>query len=82
MKLPITTTNRQPPPLPFLLVALVVVLGLSEVRGHVALTFPPARSYDLDFLDTFRTQGPCGMPKGGWCCTGVVVVVLWWLDIV
>lgn len=32
--------------------------------GHVALTFPPARQYDLDFLDNSRTPGPCGMPKG------------------
>ncbi|CAD7078459.1 unnamed protein product [Hermetia illucens] len=33
-------------------------------RGHVALTFPPARKYDLDFLDNSRTKPPCGMPKG------------------
>ena len=32
--------------------------------GHVALTFPPARQYDLDFLDSTRTRPPCGMPKG------------------
>jgi hypothetical protein len=32
--------------------------------GHVALTFPPARKYDLDFLDNSRTPAPCGMPKG------------------
>jgi hypothetical protein len=25
-----------------------------DVDGHVSLTFPPARKYDLDFLDTFR----------------------------
>lgn len=31
---------------------------------HVALTYPPARQYDLDFLDNSRTKGPCGMPKG------------------
>ncbi|XP_046972493.1 uncharacterized protein LOC124539236 [Vanessa cardui] len=34
------------------------------VGGHVALTFPPARKYDLDFLDNSRTKPPCGMPKG------------------
>lgn len=34
------------------------------VIGHVALTFPPARQYDLDFLDNGRTKAPCGMPKG------------------
>ncbi|XP_045106315.1 uncharacterized protein LOC123501521, partial [Portunus trituberculatus] len=59
--------HRQPPAQPWL-VALVVVLAClpntPQVTGHVALTFPPARSYDLDFLDSFRTQGPCGMPKG------------------
>lgn len=32
--------------------------------AHVALTYPPARHYDLDFLDNSRTKGPCGMPKG------------------
>lgn len=32
--------------------------------AHVALTFPPARMYDLDFLDNSRTPAPCGMPKG------------------
>lgn len=32
--------------------------------AHVALTYPPARKYDLDFLDNARTKGPCGMPKG------------------
>jgi hypothetical protein len=42
--------------------------------GHVALTFPPARQYDLDFLDSTRTRPPCGMPKGkcyttsAFCC--------------
>ena len=35
-----------------------------EINGHVALTFPKARKYDLDFLDSARTPGPCGMPKG------------------
>jgi hypothetical protein len=24
------------------------------VNGHVALTFPPARKYDFDFLDNMR----------------------------
>lgn len=44
------------------LVALVSLLGLAT--AHVALTFPRARQYDLDFLDNARTPGPCGMPKG------------------
>lgn len=35
-----------------------------HTEAHVALTFPPARKYDLDFLDNSRTKGPCGMPKG------------------
>ncbi|CAG9135800.1 unnamed protein product [Plutella xylostella] len=35
-----------------------------QVCGHVALTFPPARKYDLDFLDNSRTKPPCGMPRG------------------
>lgn len=34
------------------------------ISAHVALTYPPARGYDLDFLDNSRTKGPCGMPKG------------------
>ena len=40
--------------------------------AHVALTYPPARSYDLDFLDNSRTKGPCGMPKG--LFTSVVIM--------
>ena len=44
---------------PLLLLSLPLV-----AHGHVALLFPPARVYDLDFLDNFRTKGPCGMPKG------------------
>lgn len=37
---------------------------IHNVNAHVALTFPPARKYDLDFLDNSRTPPPCGMPKG------------------
>uniref|UniRef100_A0A182JYY1 Uncharacterized protein n=1 Tax=Anopheles christyi TaxID=43041 RepID=A0A182JYY1_9DIPT len=36
-----------------------------QAEAHVALTFPPARQYDLDFLDNSRTKPPCGMPKAG-----------------
>lgn len=44
---------------------LAALVGLlAYVQAHVALTFPPARKYDLDFLDNSRTKGPCGMPKG------------------
>lgn len=48
------------------LVATVVLLTCVRhvAEGHVALTYPPARQYDLDFLDNSRTKGPCGMPKG------------------
>lgn len=45
----------------------LIVLALScipLISAHVALTYPPARKYDLDFLDNTRTKGPCGMPKG------------------
>lgn len=39
-------------------------LGDFGTEAHVALTYPPARKYDLDFLDNSRTKAPCGMPKG------------------
>jgi hypothetical protein len=46
-------------------IALYVLAAFQEaVYAHVALTYPPARKYDLDFLDNSRTKGPCGMPKG------------------
>lgn len=47
---------------PFVLLTLWYCVGYGE--GHVALVFPPARKYDLDFLDSSRTKAPCGMPKG------------------
>lgn len=43
---------------------LIIFSIINITYGHVALTFPPARKYDLDFLDNSRTKGPCGMPKG------------------
>lgn len=46
------------------LILAVVACLVCSTTSHVALTFPPARTYDLDFLDTSRTPGPCGMPKG------------------
>lgn len=46
------------------LCVLLCGLFIQTVIGHVALTFPPARQYDLDFLDNGRTHAPCGMPKG------------------
>lgn len=47
-----------------LLFLLVLGTGAYIASGHVALTFPPARKFDLDFLDNSRTPAPCGMPKG------------------
>lgn len=47
-----------------LLSLLLLLSAVYTTFAHVALTFPPARSYDLDFLDNSRTPGPCGMPKG------------------
>lgn len=47
-----------------LLFVLALSAGVYHACGHVALTFPPARQYDLDFLDNSRTPAPCGMPKG------------------
>jgi len=38
----------------------LLTFWLSYAYAHVALTYPPARSYPLDFLDTFRTPAPCG----------------------
>lgn len=63
--------NRLPVPSSrgkIMLLGVVIAVTLSclvdQALGHVALTFPPARKYDLDFLDNSRTKGPCGMPKG------------------
>ena len=47
-----------------LILLILTVVSFREVQGHVALTFPRARKYDLDFLDNARTPGPCGMPRG------------------
>lgn len=46
------------------LLLFAVCVYFSYVEAHVSLTFPPARKFDLDFLDNSRTKGPCGMPKG------------------
>ena len=40
------------------------VLLLKNVKCHVSLNYPKARKYDLDFLDSFRTSGECGMNPG------------------
>ncbi|XP_078043273.1 DOMON-like domain-containing protein nahoda isoform X2 [Augochlora pura] len=47
-----------------LILLVFTVISYRGVQGHVALTFPRARKYDLDFLDNARTPGPCGMPRG------------------
>ena len=46
------------------LVILLPVLLLKNVKCHVSLNYPKARKYDLDFLDSFRTSGECGMNPG------------------
>ena len=50
--------------------AIVTSFFLIITQGHVRLTFPPARSYALDFLDNARTPRPCGFPpySGNDCC--------------
>lgn len=44
----------------------VILLSSSFHHGnsHVSISFPPPRTYGLDFLDNVRTKGPCGMPRG------------------
>ena len=37
------------------LLLVAVASFILPAEGHVALTFPPAREYDLDFLDTLRS---------------------------
>ncbi len=49
---------------PFSLILMCLVFMVPVSESHVGLTFPPARKYDLDFLDNIRTKPPCGMPKG------------------
>lgn len=45
-------------------IIFMVALFLDPIVAHVALVYPPARNFNLDFLDNLRTPGPCGMPKG------------------
>ncbi|XP_076307349.1 uncharacterized protein LOC143223350 [Tachypleus tridentatus] len=61
---------------------LVLLSTVGTVVAHVALTFPPARKYNLDFLDNSRTKAPCGMPKGDIVTTlpaGVKINITWHL---
>lgn len=48
------------------LIAYFVLLGFVAKFGecHVSMTFPPARAFAIDFLNTFWSKQPCGMPKG------------------
>jgi len=46
------------------LAVVATLLLLDRAAAHVSLQFPPARDKDLDFLDSFRTEGDCGMKKG------------------
>lgn len=46
------------------LTLLLMAMSWEMTRAHVALLFPRARQYDLDFLDNARTPAPCGMPRG------------------
>lgn len=43
---------------------LLAIIWVDCCWGHLRLTYPPARKYDLDFLDNVRTSAPCGMPSG------------------
>lgn len=51
----------------FVILIINLCSKLKDTAAHVALTYPPARQYELDFLDNSRTKGPCGMPKGKLC---------------
>ena len=44
-------------------ISLLVCL-VSPGQAHVSLKYPPARHIDLDFLDSFRTSGDCGVEAG------------------
>ena len=46
------TTNNEEMMLRFVVISSLILCKI--VSAHVALTFPPARKYDLDFLDTAR----------------------------
>jgi len=48
----------------WLLLLNVLVLSSVPCYAHVGLYYPPARTYALDFLDSARTQWPCGMERG------------------
>lgn len=41
--------------------ALAALLLLQAVQAHVVITYPPARNPRYDYLDNYRTGGPCGV---------------------
>ena len=51
------------PPM-LLLLLLLSASSWPPAESHVSLTFPPARKYQLDFLDTLRWVGLPGLPRG------------------
>ncbi len=46
-----------------LLLISIFWITIDHTLGHVRLYFPPARHPSLDFLDSARTAGPCGIAK-------------------
>lgn len=47
----------------YLLLLLLFWKNLKLFNTHVILSFPETRYPPLDFLDTARTSGQCGLPK-------------------
>jgi len=45
-------------------VVSVLLVVTTTCQAHVSLSYPPARTYAIDFLDNVRTVAPCGMTKG------------------
>ena len=45
-------------------ISVISCLLIGQTAAHVALKYPPARDLDLDFLDSIRTPGDCGMEAG------------------
>jgi hypothetical protein len=43
------------------LLALLLVQQEMPSHAHVLLTYPPARHPRYDYLDNYRTGGPCGV---------------------
>ena len=44
-----------------LLTTLLLVQQEIPSHAHVLLTYPPARHPHYDYLDNYRTGGPCGV---------------------